>query len=445
MIEDIQVFSVFEVTCHLKQVIETQIESLYVSGELSNFVHHSSGHMYFNLKDENATLRCTFFKGQNFGLDFRPADGIQVICYGKLTLYERGGTYNLNVRNMSLAGKGFLAQQFEFLKEKLKSEGLFESVHKKTLPPFPRKIGIITSPTGAALQDILNILSRRYPAEVVVYPSLMQGKEAPQQVIAGLEHFNQNPDVDLIVITRGGGSQKDLFCFNDESLARAIFASQLPVVSAVGHEIDFTICDFVADRRAPTPSAAAELIVPDRKDLLAHLKSLSSRASLILESTLARTSESLNKAGFQLQRYHPEQMLGNYQMRLDFVHQALLNSSILLKDKRSELDQISQEFRIISQSKLTYKQNTSQNQLQQVSNLLQSTIKELVTQAKTTYTTHRLTFEQNSPYLIFKKGYALVQKEGRLVRSVKNLQIKDTVDIRFQDGVVSSEIKDTKG
>ncbi|HQO47117.1 MAG TPA: exodeoxyribonuclease VII large subunit, partial [Candidatus Cloacimonas sp.] len=254
--ENVIIYSVYEITRQVRQVIESSLQPVFVTGEISGFIHHSSGHIYFNLKDENATLRCTFFKGANAALTFQPADGMQVICFGKLTVYEKGGYYNLNVQKMQEAGLGLLQQKFEQLKKKLEKEGLFATEHKKPLPKYPDRIGIITSPTGAALQDIINIIKRRYPVEIIVYPALVQGSDAPSQIIQGIKYFNTTKDVDFIIITRGGGSQEDLFCFNDEALARAIYASSLPVISAVGHEIDFTLTDFVADLRAPTPSAA---------------------------------------------------------------------------------------------------------------------------------------------------------------------------------------------
>ncbi|HOH60783.1 MAG TPA: exodeoxyribonuclease VII large subunit, partial [Candidatus Cloacimonadota bacterium] len=245
------VFSVFEISRHLRQIIESSIDALYVKGEISNFVHHSSGHMYFNLKDEYATLRCTFFKNSNYRLNFKPADGQSVVCFGKITLYEKGGTYNLNVSSMIPAGMGDMQARFEALKKKLEAEGLFDPARKKKLPPYPQRIGIVTSPTSAALQDVMNILKRRFPVDAFVYPALVQGNEAPLTLIKGISYFNQIMPVDLIILTRGGGSQEDLFCFNDEGLARAIHASEIPIISAVGHEIDFSISDFVADLRAP--------------------------------------------------------------------------------------------------------------------------------------------------------------------------------------------------
>jgi len=297
------VFSVFEISRHLRQVIESSIDALYVKGEISNFVHHSSGHMYFNLKDEYATLRCTFFKNSNYRLNFKPSDGQSVVCFGKITLYEKGGTYNLNVSSMVPAGMGDMQARYEALKKKLEAEGLFDSALKKKIPPYPQRIGIVTSPTSAALQDVMNILKRRFPVEAFVYPALVQGSEAPPTLINGIGYFNQIMPVDLIIITRGGGSQEDLFCFNDEGLARAIHASKIPVISAVGHEIDFTISDFVADLRAPTPSAAAEIAVPNKEDLISYLASQEQRFYLAAEHFIGKRIAVLNDAKHKLEAY----------------------------------------------------------------------------------------------------------------------------------------------
>lgn len=206
--DSLNVFSVFEITRHLRQVIESSIEALYIKGEISNFVHHSSGHMYFNLKDEYATLRCTFFKNTNYRLGFKPENGQSVVCFGKLTLYEKGGTYNLNVSSMSVAGMGDMQARFEALKRKLEAEGLFDAGKKQKLPPYPQKIGIITSPTSAALQDVINILKRRFPVDAYVYPAVVQGHEAPAALIRGIRYFNAVMPVDLIILTRGEAHRK---------------------------------------------------------------------------------------------------------------------------------------------------------------------------------------------------------------------------------------------
>lgn len=438
------VFSVYEVSLHLKQVIETQIDELYVSGEISNFVHHGSGHIYFNLKDENASLRCTFFRGQNYGLDFKPEDGQKVVCFGKLTVFEKGGSYNLNVKNMRLAGKGNLALQFEMLKQKLFAEGLFDPSYKKAIPAYPSTLGIVTSPTGAALQDMLNIIKRRYPARVLVYPALVQGSEAPKQIILGIEYFNSLGSIDTIVITRGGGSQEDLFCFNDESLARAIFASRVPIVSAIGHEIDFTIADFVADLRAPTPSAAAELIVPDKKDILLHLNSIAKRMTLMIRHNSMNKHSKLQSLQMKLNNMHPEKKWQAYQQRFDFASLKLLNVSNLMKQKRLAIDtyaiQVNSAFiRIISgilhkhQSRLQFLENSLHNAMQHHINHIKQDVQK-----------QGIMLQEQSPRTILSRGYAIVEHKNMILNTYAAVKSGDRLHITLQDGKIITDVVQTK-
>lgn len=439
--ENITVFSVYEVTRHLRQVIESSIEPLYISGEISSFVHHSSGHMYFNLKDENATLRCTFFKGVNYRLDFKPADGMQVVCYGKLTVFEKGGTYNLNVQSMTKSGLGLMQQQLELLKKKLQNEGLFDPKHRKPLPKYPSKIGIVTSPTGAALQDIKNIIMRRYPVELIVYPALVQGLEAPAQLIAGIKYFNDTRDVELIILTRGGGSQEDLFCFNDEALARAVFASELPVISAVGHEIDFSLTDFVADLRAPTPSAAAELAVPDKKDLLNLLGSYKRRLDLAVQNDLVGLKPPLLKIQLELAKYHPDRLWQSYQQRFDMASLGLANALNILQSKKMQFEAKADALigRIARQSELKLSQAKGSFAMQ--ATRLPDNLTAQMIRLKNRIHNAQALLEQLSPHSMQKKGWVMVLKDGKVIRSVKHLTTKDLVKLDFHDGQASSMIE----
>jgi exodeoxyribonuclease VII large subunit len=442
--DDLIIFSVFEITQHLKQVIETQIEPLYVRGEISNYTHHSSGHIYFNLKDANATLRCTFFRHANLHLDFRPEEGMEVVCFGKLTVYEKGGSYNLNVQSMSLAGKGDLARQFELLKKKLQEEGLFAAEHKKDLPRYPQRIGIVTSPTGAALQDIKNVLTRRFPVKALVYPAQVQGREAPAQMIAGIRYFNHTAEVEVVILTRGGGSQEDLFCFNDESLAREIFASKIPVISAVGHEIDFTISDFVADLRAPTPSAAAELVVPDKKDLLAYLASLSRGMQLNLASRADRTRKRISELQYNLSQYHPEKLWQNLQLRLDMASMDLYRFSSKLQ---SALHQ--------SELRHTIALNSMQNLLYQNIQTRKQHLKELRVELTSgavarfkDISNHvgRLQLQINnlSPYTILKQGYSMVMRDETIISSIQDISPQEELQIHMKDGSAEVQVQQVK-
>ncbi|HOZ00570.1 MAG TPA: exodeoxyribonuclease VII large subunit [Candidatus Syntrophosphaera sp.] len=439
--DELIVFSVWEISQHLRQVIETQIEPLYVRGEISNYTRHSSGHIYFNLKDDNATLRCTFFRNANIHLDFKPEEGMEVICFGKLTVYEKGGTYNLNVQSMSLSGKGDLARCFELLKKKLQEEGLFDPAHKKKLPRYPRRIGIVTSPTGAALQDILNILERRYPIAVDVFPALVQGAEAPAQLIAGLRCFNAAADVDLIIIGRGGGSQEDLFCFNDEALAREIFASRIPVISAVGHEIDFTIADFVADLRAPTPSAAAELAVPDRKELFSYINSLGQGLFSGLGNRLDREKKNLSELQLRLSRHHPEKVWQNLQLRLDMSAIELLKSSSRLQAAlhRSALQQTIalNSIRNSLSAALTQKKHYCEA----FRPLLENSVAQGFLARRNRLEKLQLQLEGFSPYAILNQGYSMLMKAGKVVSSVAQLAEHDELQARMKDGSADLQVQ----
>ncbi len=442
--DDLIVFSVFEITRHLKQVVETQIEPLYVRGEISNFTRHGSGHIYFNLKDPNATLRCTFFRYANLNLSFAPEEGMEVICFGRLTVYEKGGTYNLNVQSMDLAGKGDLARQFELLKTKLQAEGLFDSDHKQPLPAFPRRIGIVTSPTGAALQDILNILSRRWPAEVSVYPALVQGAEAPPGLIEGIEYFNAGNEVELIILTRGGGSQEDLFCFNDEALARAIFASRLPVISAVGHEIDFTIADFVADLRAPTPSAAAELAVPDKRDIQGHLAALAGRLGLLMSRSTESNKRRLGELQMNLERHHPEKLWQSLQIRVDTAAMDLIRGSSRIQSafRRAELRQSQALQEMQSQIRLNFqflRQHLGELRLT-LGTQSQARLKEVRNRLEKA----ELNLRNLSPLSVLERGYSLVTRGNRIVSSAVELRPGDELTLRLKDGVADVGVKKVK-
>lgn len=272
-----QPLSVSEITGHIKRLLERDeiLADVSVRGEISNFTRHSSGHLYFSLKDQDSTLGCVCFRSAAGNVRFEPGNGIRVIAEGSVSLYEKQGRYQLMVRALRPDGVGDLAAALEKLKAKLEAEGLFAPERKRPLPRFPQGIGLITSPTGAAIRDLISVLTRRYPlARIVVIPTIVQGEGGAASISAAIRHANTLPHLDVLIVGRGGGSLEDLWCFNEEAVARAVFASRLPVISAVGHESDFSVCDFVADVRAATPSAAAELVAPDVAELQRHLEAL---------------------------------------------------------------------------------------------------------------------------------------------------------------------------
>lgn len=442
--DSLNVFSVFEITRHLRQVIESSIEALYIKGEISNFVHHSSGHMYFNLKDEYATLRCTFFKNTNYRLGFKPENGQSVVCFGKLTLYEKGGTYNLNVSSMSVAGMGDMQARFEALKRKLEAEGLFDAGKKQKLPPYPQKIGIITSPTSAALQDVINILKRRFPVDAYVYPAVVQGHEAPAALIRGIRYFNAVMPVDLIILTRGGGSQEDLFCFNDEALARAIYASRIPIISAVGHEIDFSISDFVADLRAPTPSAAAEIAVPNKEDLQAYCKSLQQRLGLALQNSLGKKHTRLNETRHQLSGYHPQRLWQDYQQRFDMATMALLNIQHWIKEPQYRLQRAQQRLHSLQEGRIAAKLGELGHRLSRIQSSIQLEAELNLQKERKKLDLLAGVLEQQSPQIIMQKGWLLAMRDSHLLRSVHELATGEELQLHLHDGVATVVVEATE-
>ena len=374
------------------------LHHVYLRGEISNFTNHRTGHFYFSLKDEGGIVRAVMFRGNASRISFVPENGMKVLVRGSVSLFVRDGSYQIYVNEMEPDGVGALYLAFEKLKKKLAAEGLFDEARKRPLPKIPSKIGVITSPTGAAVRDIMNILGRRFPyAEVLLYPSLVQGTEAAPQLAAGLRYFNKTRSADVIIIGRGGGSMEDLWAFNDEALAREIAASAIPVISAVGHETDFTIADFVADRRAPTPSAAAELAVPDTAELMQKFLNITGHTNLLLGRKIERARAAVSDLASNRVLTDPEGLLSERRMLLTYLSDRIgaltENSLILLRSRFTE-----------SASKL----------------------------------------EAMSPLAILSRGYAVAtDEEGNAVRSIKTLRADDAVNIRLSDGVVKAQVRAT--
>lgn len=320
-------FGVSEVNQYIKKLLNIDIilNNLQVEGEISNFKHHSSGHMYFSIKDAKSRLRCVMFKGQADILKFLPEEGMKVIIKGYISVYERDGQYQLYVQEMQPAGIGALYKAYEQLKEKLELEGLFDSNLKKVLPFLPKKIGVVTSATGAALRDIISVINRRNPnVEIIIFPVLVQGLEAKDQISNAINYFNSQENlVDVMIVGRGGGSIEELWAFNEEVVARSIFRSKIPVISAVGHETDFTIADFVSDVRAATPSAAAELVIPSKKDLEYTIYSLEKRMTKAIESTLSQRKNMISNIKNHPVFSKPYDQMNQYKQQLDWLYNSL--------------------------------------------------------------------------------------------------------------------------
>jgi exodeoxyribonuclease VII large subunit len=312
------IYTVSELTKCVRMMLEDSFPSIWIEGEVSNFVLHSSGHMYFSLKDAGAVLKCAMFKRSNLSLKFKPKDGMKVLCSGRLSVYEARGDYQLIAEEIEPKGVGALELAFQQLKEKLLKEGLFDQSHKIPIPELATRIGVVTSPTGAAIRDILNIVRRRFSnIEVVINPVKVQGESAKEEIASAIRQFNKFGGVDVIIVTRGGGSLEDLWPFNEEVVARAIYDSKLPVISAVGHEIDFTISDFVADLRAPTPSAAAELVIPAKAELISRINNSLIRLKNSLSGTLETLSEKFASLKDSYVLRQPLNIVTQYQQKTD--------------------------------------------------------------------------------------------------------------------------------
>lgn len=334
------IFSVTELNRRARQLLETHLATVWVSGEISNLSTPSSGHWYFTLKDEKAQIRCAMFRGHNALLRFKPEHGMQVIARGRVSLYEGRGDYQLIVENLQVAGAGNLQVAFEQLKNKLAAEGLFDEDFKQALPDMPRHVGIITSPTGAAVRDIVSVFKRRFPAtKLSIFPVPVQGADAAPAIIRALQLANTQPDIEALIIARGGGSLEDLWAFNEESVARAVFASEIPIVSAVGHETDFTICDFVADVRAPTPSAAAEILSPELSDLIALFNYYADLFQKQLQQKIALHRQQLLHLSKRLR--HPGHTLREQQQKLDHLEWRLQQAALSrLRQPQQKLAQL---------------------------------------------------------------------------------------------------------
>lgn len=394
------VLSVSQLNRYIKMNFDADenLANIFISGEISNFTnHYRTGHLYFTLKDDSAAVRAIMFNSSAKRLKFMPEDGMKVIARGRVSVYEASGQYQLYVDDMQPDGVGALNLAYEQLKEKLQKEGLFSELHKKPLPPYPEKVGVITSPTGAAVRDIINVLGRRFPyAEIVFCPVLVQGDGAHLQLTDAVNLFNSERAADVIIIGRGGGSIEDLWEFNDEGLARAVYNSEIPVISAVGHETDFTICDFVADMRAPTPSAAAELAVPDANELQYALSALKNRMFLNVSSGIADRRSRLEYLTSKGALKSPDEMLSNRSQRLDTAFSKMMSSY---------------ENRIGGK--------------------------------KVEFISAATALSKLDPMSVLMRGFAFVSdKNGKNVYSSQALAKGDKINVRFHDGSAVCEVKE---
>ncbi|WP_316366647.1 exodeoxyribonuclease VII large subunit [Candidatus Thiodiazotropha sp. CDECU1] len=437
------IYTVSRLVRETRSVLEGSFPLIWISGEISNLAQPASGHIYFSLKDEIAQVRCAMFRMKRQRLRFQPQNGQQIMLRARVSLYEARGEFQLIAEHMEPAGEGALRLAFEQLKQKLAAEGLFDAANKQPLPAMPQQIGIITSPSGAAIRDLLTVLKRRFPAlPVVIYPVQVQGEGAAEQMVRMLQLANQRSECDLLILSRGGGSLEDLQAFNDEGLARAIHASRIPLVSGIGHEIDFTIADFVADQRAPTPSAAAELVSPDQAAWVKQLHQLRQRLALNQTRRLKYHQQQLSTLSNRLLRQHPSQRLQQRAQRFDELSQRLRQAHQLhlvtlqhrLERLRSRLTRLSPQQRIEGQ----------RHQYQLYTERLQRAMERRLRDEKARWGQLARDLHTLSPLNTLSRGYAIVSREedGRVIHASSEVEIGDKVDARLSQGRLLCRIED---
>ena len=395
----LRALEISEVNSYIKRILSNDpiLYNLKVRGEISNFKVHSSGNVYLSLKDEKSKINCVIFK-KNFNKNLSIDNGSKIIASGYISLYERDGSYQMYIEEVEREGLGNLYIEFNKLKEKLNKEGLFDPKYKKRIPKMPKSIGVVTSPTGAVIRDIINVIKRRFPkVNIKLYPVNVQGEQSKYDICDGIKFFNERENVDTIIVGRGGGSLEELWSFNEEIVAREVFNSKIPIISAVGHETDFTICDFVSDMRAPTPSAAAEIATPSIEDIYFKLNNIRNRMSKSL-------TNQVNVDGYKLDSIFDQ--INNYM------------DSYVIKDKITQIDRI--------YDKISF----------EIENNISLEAEKL---SKTGTILHNL-----SPLATIDRGYSIVQKDGEIVNSIKDVNFKDSIDVVLKDGSIECSVEKIK-
>ena len=417
-IENNNYITISDLTRYIKAKfdMDAHLENVFLRGEISNFKHHTRGHLYFTLKDETSRLSAVMFASSAKNISFEPEDGMKVLVTGRISVYEATGSYQIYVSEMQLDGIGNLYLEYEKLKKKLAEEGLFAPEHKRPIPRYPKKIGIITAPTGAAIRDILSTIKRRYPiCETILFPALVQGVGAKESIVAQLEKA-QNYDLDVIICGRGGGSIEDLWAFNEEIVARAIYNSKIPVISAVGHEIDFTIADYVADLRAPTPTGAAEMAVPNLTDLINLLEQYKIRSNEGISNILKKNELRLNNVTSSFALKNPLNLYAIKEQRLDNLIDNL-NKSIQNK---------------LHSTKLLYSKVVSNNVLKNPYSLIEK--------KKNKFDILLKTIEVLNPLKLLDSGYSIVKLNGKVITNINLLNNNDIIDIDMHNGIIKASV-----
>jgi len=435
------IFTVSRLNQTVRLLLEQEMGQVWISGEISNFTQPASGHWYFTLKDDTAQVRCAMFRNSNRRVTFRPQHGQQVLVRANITLYEPRGDYQIIVESMQPAGEGLLQQKYEQLKQRLADEGLFAQQHKQPLPAPARQVGVITSKTGAALHDILHVLQRRDPSlPVIIYPTAVQGDDAPAQIVRAIELANRRNECDVLIVGRGGGSLEDLWSFNDERVARAIFASRIPVVSAVGHETDVTIADFVADLRAPTPSAAAEVVSRNQQELLRQVLAARQRLEMAMDYLLVSRTQRQTRLQHRLQQQHPQLRLARQQTALIRLRQRM-SSALDNQLRRSGQRQQRAEQRL-NQQHPQGRLHRAQHRYQQLEYRLSQTIAARLSSTRERFGSALAHLEAVSPLATLARGYSVTTApDGAVLKQTRQAQPGDVLTTRVQDGWVESEVK----
>jgi exodeoxyribonuclease VII large subunit len=430
------IYTVSRLNNEVRLLLEESYRQVWVEGEISNFAAPTSGHWYFSLKDPSAQVRCAMFRGTQRQLGFTPKDGMHVLIRARASLYPNRGEYQLIAEVMEERGEGKLRRAYELLKKKLEAAVLFDSAHKKPIPLFPKHIGIVTSATGAAIRDILTVLKRRYPCvPIIIYPTLVQGATAAGTIVKAIQTANQRKECDVLIVTRGGGSLEDLWPFNEEIVAHAIYQSEIPIVSGVGHEVDFTIADFVADLRAATPSAAAEMITPDRGELLQTLARQKQQILRLMQNKLSTSKQHLQWMQKHLSQQHPKRRLTEKMQRVDFCEITFIQlQTKLLNNLQNKVKTYEAKLhRLTPSHRIQQLQHQMGFYLQQLTALMS---KQLL-RKQTLLANAAGTLDALSPLATLQRGYAIATtKQGHVIRNANEVKPGDALNVRVMQGII---------
>ena len=437
------ILNVSELNAEVNQLLTRGFPLLWVEGEISNLVRPASGHLYFTLKDNKSQIRSAMFRNRNMKLTIQPENGMKVLVRGRVGLYEPRGDYQLIAEHMEDAGVGQLQRQFEALKQKLADAGLFAEEHKKEFPEYPKRIGVITSPTGAAVRDILQVLSRRSPhTPVLIYPVSVQGEASKTQIETAIRRANIDKTCDVLILARGGGSIEDLWSFNEENVAKAIYNSEIPIACGVGHEIDFTIADFVADLRAPTPSAAAELITPDRNQLLTDVIQTQLWMTQTIKQNIKQKRQRLEWIDARLQLQKPSNKIQQQAQRLDELNIRLQQKmTSLLRDKKTQTNNLNSRLKSNTPSRKLAEQEQA---FSHFSARLHQSINKKIQQEQSNFKIQVAMLDSISPLKTLERGYSIIKDSdsGDLITSTAKLKPKQKIVIKLKDGEASAQIED---